>query len=368
MRRLMAAVLAIVATCTTLCADSIRTRSYEVRIDKIVGFKKGTVHYLTSTGARVQKGLKDIVSLAIDGREVFNKAELMVAAKAGDPAKAAELYDAVDLAEAPEWLIGLVLCRKLQALNKAGHVDRAVRIWLEIAEGDMSVVKSLAPDRFAPEGDERNAQAIRLLEGERLKTGNKDLRVAILNLLVKLYGHEGRQGEADKYAAILAGGGKVAKPRPGAGRVASPAQRAELKGLLSGATALIRPDQESVALRQQATAISGKLRQFSRSQLAQALLLLGKAQLYLAGAETDAAKRKQLLAEAGLNLMRVVKFYNAYAGSASEALYLAGRANEELDNIAAARAAYNRVIERYARTTVAKDARKALDGLKSRKK
>ncbi|MCY2928707.1 MAG: hypothetical protein NTV86_04280 [Planctomycetota bacterium] len=108
------------ALCAPALGDKILAKgNYAVQVDKITGFQKGAVIYLTPSGREMDKPLRDILQITIDGQDAFNQAEQL--RRKDKAADAAELYDTVISGEAPPWVIEIARSRKADLMEQPGQ-------------------------------------------------------------------------------------------------------------------------------------------------------------------------------------------------------------------------------------------------------
>ncbi|MEI7836870.1 MAG: hypothetical protein WCK05_10735 [Planctomycetota bacterium] len=119
-RHAVALCFCVGALCAPVLGDKILAKgNYLVPLTKITGFRGGAVVYLTPSGAEMEKPLRDIVQITIDGQVAFNQAEeLRQATKTAD---AADFYDTAIKAENPPWLIELARQRKTAGSEADGE-------------------------------------------------------------------------------------------------------------------------------------------------------------------------------------------------------------------------------------------------------
>ncbi len=357
MRKALATFVVLILTSAVAWGDKL-TLSTGLSYGKvnIAGFDGGKVVFvITGSGNRVSKQVSKIKTLQIDGHDSLNKAEELVGQ--GKAAEAVKLYDAAVGAGGAEWLEQLIRHRRLQALEQARMTGRATEEWVVIVEESKFSQESLAlrPKFFAKQGSKENGRAIAILKArlEKLSPGaGEDYELALKQLLLELYQHEGRDKEATGLAKELAAGTAPDDKGP---EKANGDVRAQLK-----ATAYLLEQGEAESALEK---INANLERYEHHDLPMALLIAGKAQMALAG---KARQREELLLKAGLNFMRVATFFSE-APEAPEALYLAGRINAMFarPNRQAAGAAYEAVIVRYGQSSFAEKARAELERLRS---
>jgi len=340
--------------------DSVRLTNrlvyQEVRVLGVVG---GQLRFRLPNGRILAKPLEKVAAINLTGAEAFNRAEAHLAKGRLDQAEAAYVRAARDPLR--PWLGGLIRHRRLALAEKCGRIDRAVKLWLEIADAARASPAALAlrPRKLAPAGSEANRRAITLLKTKLSGVRSKPYQDAIRRLLVDLYERQGQLAQAESLQSKLA----AAATR----RAAPAAQGTEVSVRLSAdahirlaALALKAGNYEKIP-----PLIRPRLKRIPVTELPTALYLLGRAQLELAGKKSAPAARKMLL-QAGLNLMRVAALFPS-SQEAPHALLSAGRVNELLGNVAAARAAYSAVVTRYRDSPAARDARSNLERLEQSK-
>jgi len=368
------AVLAV--TCAVASADDI-TLTTGLKYSNVVvaGVEDYQMTFRVAGGATITKFVIEIKVMDLQGLDSFNQAEKLMAQKTPQAAEAVRAYDAVTNLESRPWLKKLLQYRRVRALGQAGTVVRATQEWLAVLDEDGASAGGVAlqPARLAEKGSQDNLEAISVLE-KKLQGLKKDIPYwqAVGQVLMRLYRQEGLDEKADKLAGGLAGkpalpskpakGDTVAKgpetPPDNAG--AATAAQTQMQAFVT----LIRPGQKKEVLEDALAKLQGGMKRYPDSQLPQAMLFCGKAQLLLAQSAAGGAKMALLL-DAGLDLMRVVAYYGD-APEAGEALYLAGKVNAALGNGGAARAAYEEVVNRYGDSEAAQQAQAELGKAKPR--
>ena len=312
----------------------------------ITEVKAGQITFRLAGGVVNTKRVGDVQSVKVNGNEGINRAEAL--ALRGKAAEAVSAYDAAfRAARAGSWQSRLVRYRRLAALEAAGMIDRAADEWLAIMDesGANAAAIAMRPKVSAkPPGGRR---AISRLEA-RLKTvSGKSYQSAIKGLLLSLYQKQGMKDKAAALAAELSGK-TVAPSATGA--------RDQLRGL----EVRIKQGQPAEALAE----ITKSIESYGPADLPKALLLAGRAQMALAEKTSGQQKRKRLI-EAGLDLMRVYAYFPR-SQEAAESLFLAGVVNASLPrpNLAAAEAAFKRVIQTYGSSPFAAKAKQALEKIR----
>lgn len=349
MRNILATAVIVAVAAGAAVADEVTLNNGLSYPDvRITAYDDGQLTFQTAAGARVSKSLADDIKLIQVGEKPrFNRAETLLA-----EGKADQAIDAYDTAadHATGWLAELIPQRRLMALDAAGRIDQAAREWIALAktaDGAAWALK-LRPSQLGEKGSAVNDAAINALEAQMDRVENEDLRAAMKGLLLSLYKVEGRGEAAGELASEFTAGGGEDAPVTG------------LDAQLQGAGVLLEQDRAEEALR----SVRDNLSNYTPAQLSQGLLIAGKARLALAE-EAPAATKRDLLLQAGLDLMRIATYYPE-AAEAAEALYLVGTIHEQLSppNRTAATNAYVAVTERYPNSAWAQKARAALDGMK----
>jgi len=353
MRRI-AAILLILGAAGAVRGDVIRAKGIRHGSATITDAKDAHVHF-TSNRAPFVVPVAQVQVIAMEGNDKFNRAEELLRDKSF--AKAVAAYDSA-LKGASGWKERLIRYRRLTALDQAEQIDRAAAEWVWIVDGcaDKTTALKLRPARLGKKGSKENARAIALLEEKLAKVADKGYEAGIKGLLLDLYQREGNEEKAAKLAAELLG---TPATRPDVSGNGPPPAVGDLDQQLKGAAVIL--------LRDPAAALAGieeNLDRYSPAQLSRALLLAGKAQVALAE-KAEGEPKTRLLLKGGLNFMRVWTYYPG-APEAPEALYLAGKVNASLPspNLAAARAAYQRVRTMYRKSPFAQKAQDALAALK----
>lgn len=335
---------------------------------QIINVEKGMISFRVAGRNLLARPIANVERIQIAGIEPFNEAEKAISPRSGEPdwAKAVTGYDAITDLQSRPWLKRLVQYRRLKALDETGQFDRAVKEWLLLLNDEKDSAAPLVPVKAAEKGSQANQKAISLLEAARQGLQAKTpAGQAVAQALMQAYRIEGQTDKSDALAAELAG---APRPVPTTGTGAKTGDNPQAPGLtgaegdvqraIQAAETLVRPGQKADLLEQSLRTLQETLRRCTESDLPRALLLTGKAQILLA--ETAGEDRKRALyLNGGLNCMRVVAHFPE-AVEASEALLLAGKANLAINNQAAAKAAFDAVIQRYGASEAAKEARTLL--------
>ncbi len=303
-------------------------------------------------GRAITKELQDIRSIRLDDQPAYNDAEVLLAGK--QYLKAAERFAALGAGATDARVKSLLPWRQMHAWAMGGRIDRALALWLPLAERSASAaVLRSRPRKWGAKGSKANAEAMKLLTaGVAATRDNPVLAATLTAMLAEL--------------TALEAGKAVTPPSPPATRPDS--GQPPTNGASSGATdrasrqltyarELLGRERYSAA----AEMLGENISSFSAAQLPEVLLLLGKARIGLSPIG-DPDSKDRLMA-AGLDLMRVWVYWPK-SPQAPEALVLAAVVNARLGNPKAARLAYQRVVKDYPGTTWAKRAEADLAKLK----
>ncbi len=353
-------VLLIALTCPlTAQADSVKlTNGLTYEPVKIKNVTDGIIYYRMSTGTLIAKPLSSVALVTISRNEDFTRAEKLLVQ--GKYAQAEKLYRKAYKNAVRPWVKNLVEYRMLVLNQATGKIDKAVEYWLKMVDASNASIGSLAlcPKKLAPAKSPANNRAIALLEKKLKTVKSKPYIQAILKLLIELYEREGQLEKARKIAIRLTGKQHtqpVTTRKSGTGK---PARPVSLEPQLRLARISFRSGHYDEAINQ----IEPSLNKFLTKELPEALYLLGRAKFELSKRVNEKDKARQLLIEAGVRFMEVVTFFPDNH-NASEALLLAGKVNENLGNMQAARKAYSAVIKRYPGSRSATLAEKAMKRL-----
>ena len=322
----------------------------------IVGVDDGQVVYRSSGGAERTVSLAEIESISLEGQSEFNAAETALAEGQFD--QAIRNYTVAGGAARDPWVRQLIDLRKMQALDGAGRLDEALRLWQQTvgrgaASGNML---ALMPATLAPAGSDANAAAIDLLAAAMGDSIETDTDQAIARLLLRLYQLEGLDAEAEQLLAMF--GGEDDAP------VVVERIEGDLGQRLGRARAMLdRPGGPDRVIE----TITADLNLYDTDLLPEALLVLGYASQRVAEAG-EGEDAQAALVQAGLSFMHVATFFPR-SSVAGEALYQAGRVNQALGDRLAARRAYEAVVSGYSENAAAAAAvaaaTKALDEMET---
>jgi len=352
MRNLAIHIAVIALGCATAGADWLKVGKLPYAGVRIADVEDGMIAFFAVGPRAVLKPLAEVRAIAIDGRNAFNQAEKLLSA--GKAAQAVEYYDKA-LLGASGWYEKLIRYRRLVALDQARQVSKATEEWLVLLaeSGGAPETVRLRPRRFPPPGDRLNAEAIALLEARARRVKDDKIAAAAINeLLLALYGHEGRQEKASVLAERIVSTRQSASA-PATGPSGQKAAVTEQAARLEAMAVLIGQGKPDQVLDEITTNLEAD--RYETALLPQALLLAGKAAQQLA-ARAEGARRRQLLVAAGLDFMRVATFFPR-SRQAPEALLAAGNVNAALGNAWAAGNAYKAVIQRYPDSEAAGQAR-----------
>jgi tetratricopeptide (TPR) repeat protein len=330
-------------------ADQITIKNIPYTGVRLVGVSGGQIVYQLR-GREFQKPLAEVNAIDLGGQRDFNAAEKLM--ESGKAAQAVAAYDkAARSSTLQQWHKQLILYRRLQALDGAGLLGRAVQDWLAVVDDEGASLASLAlaPSKLGQRGSAENAKAMELLE-PRLDRAKGDFQGRIEGLLRRLYELEG----LDDKAAMLSGG------KPGTGGTGEPvapttmtvANGGGLSPKLRGLADQVRAGRYVEA----AEAIRVRLDTYDDRELPAALLLRGKA--LLLAYEKGVSRKRQTLVDAGLTFMRVSACVDPSYPEVPEATFLAAKVCEHLGNRVAAANAY-RLIAAEMRIRYPEWARKA---------
>jgi len=312
----------------------------------LVGVNDGQIVYQSTGGAERTVSLAEVESISLNDQAEFNAAE--TALVAGQFDQAIRNYALASGNAREPWVQQLITLRKMKALDGAGRLPEALRMWQQQAGRNVSAnMLALMPKTLAPAGSDANAGAIDLLAAMMGDSVETDTDRAVAQLLLRLYQLEGRDAEAGELIGLF--GDDEDAPRV--------IERIEgdLTQRLDRARAML--DRTGGPERVVET-LTADLNLYDTDLLPEALLVLGYARKKLAEAgEGDDARAS--LVQAGLSFMHVATYFPR-SPVAGEALYEAARVNEVLGDRLAARRAYEAVVSGYADSDAATSAAAAL--------
>jgi len=297
---------------------------------------------------KITKDLLEVRSIRLDDQPAYNAAEALLAEKKYP--EAAAKFAAAGKAPAggagvAEPVKSLAVWRQMHAWEKARRIDRALALWLPLAEGSTSpAMLRVRPRLLGEKGSEANAAAIRLLTARAEASRDNTILAATLTAMLEQLTavEEGSPPPAPPPSATRPSNG--ASTPSAANAIAARATRQ-----LAYAGDLLGRERFSAA----AAVLEDSLDRFSEAQLPEALLMLGKARIGLAPIGDPDTKGR--LIPAGLSLMRVWVYWPD-SPQAPEALLLAAVVNRRLGNTKAAALACRRLIADYPGTSWAKRA------------
>lgn len=401
MRKSSIALLFLTGICLTAVGDEVTVGRLKYSPVTIIELKDGKLVYEMDNGRRQSKHLYQITGLQVAGCVNFDVAEQLVIK--GKKDSAIGYYDKAIAAKHKPFVPVLASYRKLILLEELGRIDESVATWLKIMDADgpsRSALKA-TPKKFAPQGDRRNIEAIKLLRDKQKSIRNKKYLQTVTGLLQELYKIEGdveailraeeearKAQEARKKADKPKSDAKTgstsevkSQPKPEPAKVEvdieleddepqapQPQVRSE-----SSADEVVAPTAVQTRLLAAETLVKqkkyaqaeellkGLLDSAEEDLLHKVLLARGRAQAGLADSATG-DQQYQLRLQAGLNLMRVVAHYPD-SNEALEALYEAAGVLERLPNRNAAVKAYRTLAQRCGDKPIGKKATEALKRL-----
>jgi hypothetical protein len=329
----------------------------------ITGYADGMVTFRTQTTSG-SKSLADVDVIKLAGQEAFNKAEDLF--DKGDFAGAAKGFDSVPEAADRPWLAKLAKGRRLQSLGQAGMIEQAAKEWMAqlVAAKGASPVFAMMPKKFGAKGSAENKAAIVLLEKQIAASKDASVVSSLKQLLSGVYE---AQGDSAKAAAL--------READDAGQATSGPDKEPAAQESAGPTVTIGLAQlkayEGLVQNNKGADVVGHLTPpalrslSSPSDLAMALLILGKAQLQVAKGVTvkddnALADRNDKLRQAGVSFMRVAVFSSNSPDQATEALFCAGEVCSLMGDQDAATRAYETIVQNYQET----DSPKAMEFVK----
>jgi len=327
-------------------ADEMTINKLPYRNIRITGLRDCQVVYERNNREETVP-LADVDAIRLEREDELTQAEALAAE--GKIDDALKQYLRARTAADREWVQQLIEFRRMWAINQAGRIDQAVDIWFDVLKANDASPNSqlLVPTNLAEAGEPANAAAFAKLEERRKQARSDDDKVlwkVIFDLQLRIAALEGDEESKQRLSReqldYLSGG-----------------QQDVSAGLQSASVLMENPENAADVV----NIIAGDLQKYTRNQLPQALLMLGKAQLILAEAADDSPKRP-LLIDAGNSLMHVAVFFGG-SPEAPEAYFLAGRANILLGNTGAARKAYDAVSQKYPDSPFAAKAAEAIQQL-----
>lgn len=340
--RFFAGAMAVAALAGAVRADQVLIRQAPPYSGVIVSdVKEGAITFRMSSGVIVTKSLADVEMVQLDGKDAFNRAEKL-RPDANLAATAVTMYGDAAASMSGGWQAKLLAARRMSAAERSGAIDVAVKDWLAaMDESPSPAVVNLRPKLAGTITG--GPAAIKALEDRLRAVKDAAYQSAIQGLLVSLYEKEGLKDKAALLAEKLSG--------------ESAPQGLAAGDMLRGLRVRLEKGEAKTVLAE----LEKQLPTLSEADLPLAMLLAGKARLAASEGVSDASARRKELLAAGLDFMRVYANYPA-APQAAESLFLAGTIHTMLPqpNHAAAKAAFEKVIQQYAATPFAASAKQAL--------
>lgn len=320
---------------------------------KILGIEGDQIKFRTANGNDTSRPLSQVTQITLDDEPAFNEAE--VAYLAGDFAKAAEGYQKTVRATSKEWLKDRSAQRLVESAGKTGRFDAAVTGFVALVARSPELAVASKP--IIPPGKSTFLDsAVKEVEGALNDSKLKDDQKVIL-LSFELELHRARQ---DNKAA-----GETAERllKLSAGDASNPAAAAALADLKINLAHLALDEKnyaKALAEIEQNRAIFTE-----PSQQVEALYCLAQAKEGQAGGKGDEKTLKDL----ALAYMRVVALGKEQSGAprVAESLVRTAALLEQLKNPAQARDLYQSVATAYPNSSVAADAKAAVDRLAEKK-
>jgi tetratricopeptide (TPR) repeat protein len=354
-------VVALAGLASMGLADQITVNNQPYPGGTVVGIEDCAVLYRMPSGAEMTEALARVNHIQIDGEAEFNAAE--DALREGNVDEAMRLYRQAQNLSNREWMLELGEIRRIQATAQGDDIEQAVDDWIELLEDQDFSANAIA---LLPQNTSRvrenNEAALALLTELRQRDGiakpedmdpndpEAALWLAITEQMATLAEALGDTDLVAQLAGEMLGG---------SGGPTVGGDPARVDRILDAAELLLDyPDRQEEIVQ----TVTDNLPACTRPQLVRAFMLRGKAYQNMAEtAETD-LERDDLLAEAGLDYMHVVVFFRAY-DEAADAMLQVAVVNEQLGNLPAARATYDRVIDEHEATDAATRAQEAIDRL-----
>lgn len=347
--RTTAVCLAVVTVCGAAAADTVTMASgirySDVRVEGLFG---GELTFRVGGRRPVTQPLSEVKQIAIAGSGAFNEAEQL---RVEQPAKAVARYDAAARgAGGRGWMGRLIEWRRLDALGRAGEIERWAREWAELLsiEGEAKAAAKLRPaERGTPE---ENARAAELLEEALSEIDDPEARIGA-KAVITLLGGEGATppaGDGDVDAGV--------RPAPDDADVTVRVDDGASSPRVRRLEELVAGGDPAAAIR----TVDSQLPAATAAELPRMLYLAGMARLKAAQDEPE----RSLLREAGLYFMKLAVFAPR-APDVPEALLRAGGVCERLGDPDGARTAYQLLLARHADSEHAEAARERLAEIES---
>jgi len=163
-----------------LRADELVVEGKTLHRAQVIGYSDGDIEIRTSSGETDRFPLTDVEFILLDsvtGVADFNQAEeLMVKRQA---AQAIERYERAVRAARGFWA-SMARVRLLMAADAAGDLERAVRVWLDVAAEDARTAADLLPHTEAGERDPASRRTQKRLEKALEEASGSETRALIL--------------------------------------------------------------------------------------------------------------------------------------------------------------------------------------------
>lgn len=336
-------IMAVVLPAPVLRADGMILDNGLRYRGTITGYADYTLILRVGGGQVVEKPLAEVRQITLDALPDVSSAEVQM--QKNEAELALRLYARARTRASEDWQKRLIDDRAYQATIAAGRTDEAVAIWLDrLADSEVPTkIFALRPGKFADAGEKANSLALERLDAwvrNRSAEIDRDVLVAVLELMLELQRHEGRRQAAaatTQHLAELQDGEEA--------DTSQPAARPE------GADTQANPDFAALEILLEAgkggdvvKALQDRIADLPRAERPAAWLLLGRAQWQVG--QGDAMDRTMLI-RAGLNFMRVFAWYPA-SPKAAEALYRAAMVHRALGDRRAGCLALEELLQRYA--------------------
>jgi tetratricopeptide (TPR) repeat protein len=157
-------------------ADEIVVDGQSLHRVQVVGYADGALEIHTSGGETDRYPLRDVEYILLDsitGVADFNQAEELVVKR--EWAQAVERYERAVRASRGSWA-SMMRVRLLMAAQANGDLERAVRVWLEVAVEDPKTAADLLPDAESATRDPASRRTLKRLEKALEGPGESDVR------------------------------------------------------------------------------------------------------------------------------------------------------------------------------------------------
>ena len=344
-RRTAVMTMAILAWLSSARADTVQIGKLPYSNVRVADCSNGNIVFLVGANP-VSKGLTDVTLIQIEGKEAFNQAEKQ---RAGDPAKAAALYDNAMRSAWNQWEKKLITYRRLDCLGRAGLTGRWAHEWaLLLLETGEPAATRLSPAKIGNEAEVK--AATKTLREAMQRANDSTVRAAMAAVLEQLKQGPSEPGQSTRPSEPLTEPVKPETPQDGPNIVAQSA--GELRTF------------ETKVSRGQGADIVDDIDRYIKTapvdDLPRGLFLAGAARLQAA----EKTGNRRLLAEAALMFMKVTIFFPG-SPDAAQALYRAGEASQALGETKAALEAYRILTVRYNQSDYAKRAADKIKALEA---